>query len=115
MCADPIGSGNMLTPSKTSKNNRQWMRAQPKLKKPLHAPTRNRQLTTTPTLAKRSKPMVVCTCNNPNRRGCSGTMQGIVMGAAQMLTQGFNICNNVVDLQDRNSAPAKRHGLLNRL
>ena len=46
---------------------------------------------------------------------CKGTMQGTVMGAAQMLTQGFNICNNVVDLQDRNSAPAKRHGLLNRL
>ena len=31
MCADPIGSGNMLTPSKTSENNWQLMRAQPKL------------------------------------------------------------------------------------
>ena len=39
-------------------------------------------------------------------------MQGIVMGAAQMLTQGFNNCTN---LQDRNIAPAKRHGLPNRL
>ena len=112
MCADPIGSGNMLTPSKTPENNWQSMRAQPKLKKPLHAPTRNRQLTIPPMPAKRSKPMVVCTCNNPNRRGCSGTMQGIVMGAAQMLTQGFNNCTN---LQDRNSAPAKRYGLPNRL
>jgi len=91
MFADSIGSGNMLTPSKTPENNWQLMRAQPKLKKPLHAPTRNRQLTIPPMLAKRSKPMVVCTCNNPNRRGCSRTMQGIVMGAAQMLTQGFNI------------------------
>ncbi|DBA89376.1 TPA: hypothetical protein ACH3X1_016237 [Trebouxia sp. C0004] len=36
---------------------------------------------------------------------------GIVMGAAQMLTQGFN---NFTNLQDRNSAPAKRHGLPNR-
>ncbi|DBA66281.1 TPA: hypothetical protein ACH3X2_002536 [Trebouxia sp. C0005] len=33
----------MLTPSKTSENNWQLMRAQSKLKKPLHAPTRNRQ------------------------------------------------------------------------
>ncbi len=88
------------------------MRAQPKLKKPLHAPTRNRQLTIPPMLAKRSKPMVVCTCNNPNRKGCSRTMQKIVMGAAQMLTQGFSDCTN---LQDRNSVPAKRHGLPNRL
>ncbi|KAA6426480.1 MAG: hypothetical protein FRX49_03591 [Trebouxia sp. A1-2] len=39
-------------------------------------------------------------------------MQGIVMGAAQMLTHGFN---NRTNLQDRNSAPAKRHGLPNRL
>ncbi len=78
MRADPIGSGNMLSPSKTPKNNWQLMRAQPKLEKPLHAPTRNRQLTIPPMSAKRSKPMVVCTCNNPNRRGCSGTMQGIV-------------------------------------
>ncbi len=62
--------------------------------------------------AERSKPMVVCTCHNPNRRGCSGTMQGIVMGAAQMLTHGFNNCTN---LQDGNSVPAKRHGLPNRL
>ena len=31
MCADPIGSGNMLTPSKTPENNWQLMRAQPKL------------------------------------------------------------------------------------
>ena len=33
MCADPIGSGNMLNPSKTSENNWQLMRAQPKLVK----------------------------------------------------------------------------------
>ena len=39
-------------------------------------------------------------------------MQKIVMDAAQMLTQGFNDCTN---LQDRNSAPAKMHGLPNRL
>ncbi|DBA76180.1 TPA: hypothetical protein ACH3X1_009909 [Trebouxia sp. C0004] len=38
-------------------------------------------------------------------------MQGIVMGAAQMLTQGFN---DFTSLQDRNTAPAKRHGLPNR-
>ena len=75
-------------------------------------PVRSFLLTIPPMLAKRSKPMVVCTCNNPNRRGCSGTMQGIVMGAAQMLTQGFNNCTN---LQDRDSASAKRHGLPNRL
>ncbi len=31
MCADPIGSGNMLTPSKTPENDWQLMRAQPKL------------------------------------------------------------------------------------
>ena len=31
VCAGPIGSGNMLTPSKTSENNWQLMRAQPKL------------------------------------------------------------------------------------
>ncbi len=31
MCADPIGSGNMLTPSKTPENNWQLMRAQPTL------------------------------------------------------------------------------------
>jgi len=31
MCADPIGSGNILTPSKTPENNWQLMRAQPKL------------------------------------------------------------------------------------
>ena len=112
MCADPIGSGNMLTPSKTSGNNWQLVRAQPKLQQPLHAPTRNRPLTIPPMLAKESKPMVVCTCNNPNRRGCSGTMPGIVMGATQMLTQGFNNCTN---LQDRDSASAKMHGLPNRL
>jgi len=34
-------------------------------------------------------------------------MQGIVMGAAQMLTQGFNSCTN---LQDRSSAPPKGMG-----
>jgi hypothetical protein len=34
-------------------------------------------------------------------------MQGTVMGAAQMLTQGFKNCNN---FQDRDSAPGKRHG-----
>ena len=56
--------------------------------------------------------MVVCTCHNPNRRVCSGTKQGIVMGAAEMLTQGFNNCTN---LQDRNTVPTKRHGLSNRL
>ncbi|DBA68126.1 TPA: hypothetical protein ACH3X2_013934 [Trebouxia sp. C0005] len=39
-------------------------------------------------------------------------MQGIVIGAAQMLTQGFN---NGTNLQNGNSAPAKRHGLPNRL
>ena len=39
-------------------------------------------------------------------------MQGIVMGAAQMLMRGFNNCTN---LQDRNTVPAKRHGLPNRL
>ncbi|DBA88938.1 TPA: hypothetical protein ACH3X2_000170 [Trebouxia sp. C0005] len=94
MSADPVGPGHMLTSSKTSENDWQLMRAQSKLKKPPHAPTRNRQLTTPPMLAKRSKPMVVRTSNNPNRRGCSGTMQGIVMGAAQMLTQGFNNCTN---------------------
>ncbi|DBA72341.1 TPA: hypothetical protein ACH3X2_010581 [Trebouxia sp. C0005] len=111
--ADPIRSGYMLTCSKMSENNRQLMRAQSKLKKPLHAPTRNRQLTIPPMLAKRFKPMmVVCTCNKPNSRGCSGTMQGIVMGAAQMLTQGFD---NGTNLSNRNSAPAKRHGLPNRL
>ncbi len=49
--------------------------------------------------------MVVCTCHNPNRRGCSGTMQGIVMGAAQMLTQGFNNCTN---LQDRKKKKKKK-------
>jgi len=43
---------------------------------------------------------------------CKGTMQGTVMGAAQMLTQGFKNCNN---FQDRDSAPGKRHGLPNRL
>ncbi|KAA6421261.1 MAG: hypothetical protein FRX49_08747 [Trebouxia sp. A1-2] len=32
---------------------------------------------------------------------------GIVMGAAQMLTQGFDNCTN------RDSAPVKRHGLPN--
>ena len=31
MCADPIGSGNMLTPSKAPDNKWQLMRAQPKL------------------------------------------------------------------------------------
>ena len=31
MCADPIDSGNMLTPSKTPQNDWQLMRAQPKL------------------------------------------------------------------------------------
>ncbi len=41
-----------------------------------------------------------------------GQCQGIVMGAAQMLSQGFNNCTN---LQDRDSAPAKRHRLPNRL
>ena len=56
--------------------------------------------------------MVVCACNNPHRRGCSRTMQGIVMGAAQMLTQGLN---NHINLQDRNTALVKRHGLPNRL
>ncbi|DBA97414.1 TPA: hypothetical protein ACH3X1_016733 [Trebouxia sp. C0004] len=56
--------------------------------------------------------MVVCACNNPNRRGCSRTVQGIVMGAAQMLTQGFDNCTN---LQNRDSATVKRHGLPNRL
>jgi len=85
----------------------QHARDKSKIQKPLHAPTRNRQLTIPPMLAKRSKPMVVCACNNPNRRGCSRTMQGIVMGAAQMLTQGFDNCT---DLQDRDSAPVKRHG-----
>ncbi len=40
-----IGSVNMLSPSKTPENNWQLMRAQPKLEKPLRAPTRNRQLT----------------------------------------------------------------------
>ena len=39
-------------------------------------------------------------------------MQGIIMGAAQMQTQGFNNCTN---LQDRDSDSAKRHGLPNRL
>ncbi|KAA6418920.1 MAG: hypothetical protein FRX49_11146 [Trebouxia sp. A1-2] len=39
-------------------------------------------------------------------------MVGIVMGAAQMLTQGLN---NRTNLQDRNCAPVKRHGLPNRL
>ena len=34
------------------------------------------------------------------------------MGAAQMLMQGLN---NHTNLQDRNSAPVKRHGLPNRL
>jgi len=37
-------------------------------------------------------------------------MQGMVMGAAQMLTQGFDNCTN---LQDRDSATVKRHGLPN--
>jgi len=54
--------------------------------------------------------MVVCTCNN--RRGCSGTVQGTTMGAAQLLTQGNINCTN---LQDRASAPVKRHVLPNRL
>ncbi|DBA95840.1 TPA: hypothetical protein ACH3X1_001387 [Trebouxia sp. C0004] len=39
-------------------------------------------------------------------------MQGIVMGAAQMLAQGFNNCTN---LHNRDSATIKRHGLPNRL
>jgi len=39
-------------------------------------------------------------------------MQGMAMGAVQMLTQGFSNC---INLQDRNSAPVKRHGLPNRL
>ncbi|DBA84814.1 TPA: hypothetical protein ACH3X1_005847 [Trebouxia sp. C0004] len=58
MCADPIGPGNMLSPSKTPENNWQLMRTQPKLKKSLHPPTRNRQLTIPPMPAKRPKPMV---------------------------------------------------------
>ncbi len=109
MCADPIGSVNMLSLSKPPENNWQLMRVQPKLEKPpaLHAPTRNRQLTIPPMLTKRSKPMVVCTCNNSYRRG-SGTTQGTVMGAAQMLTQGCNDCTNH---QNRNIAPAKTQGL----
>jgi len=39
-------------------------------------------------------------------------MQGIVMGAAQMLTQGFLNCTNI---QDRDSVHITRHGLPNRL
>ncbi len=39
-------------------------------------------------------------------------MQGIVMGAAQMLTQGFLNCTN---FQDMDSARVRRHGLPNRL
>ena len=49
------------------------------------------------------------TCmQRPQWKGCPRTMRGIVMGAAHMLTQGFDNCTN---LQDRDSTPAKRHGL----
>ena len=112
--ADPIGSGNMLTPSKTSKNNWHLMRAQPERYEPLHAPTRNRQLTIPPMLANFIKGLNqwwYVHATTPTE-GAAGTMQGIVMGAAQMPTQGFNICTN---LQDRGSASAQRHGLPNSL
>ncbi len=49
--------------------------------------------------------MVVRACDNHNSLR---TMQGIAMAAAQMLTQGFISCAN---LQDRDSAPVKRHAL----
>jgi len=39
-------------------------------------------------------------------------MQGIVMGAAQMLTQGFH---NRTNLHNRDNAPVMRHGLPNGL
>lgn len=37
-----------------------------------------------PTVAKRHSAML-CACDILNKRGCPGTMQGTVMGAAQML------------------------------
>ena len=61
-------------------------------------------------LAKRFKLMVVHAFNNPDRRGRPRTMQGIVMGATQILTQG---CDNCTNFQDR--VPVERHGLPNRL
>ncbi len=44
---------------------------------------------------------MVCACDNPNSRGCPRTMRGIVMGAAQMLMQGFQ---NFINLQNRESS-----------
>ena len=55
---------------------------------------------------------MVCACDNPNSRGCPRTIHGIVMGPAQMLTQGFH---NRTNLQNRDNAPVVRHGLPNGL
>jgi len=55
---------------------------------------------------------MTCACDNPSIWDCPTTMQGIVMGATQMLTQGFYNCT---DLQNRDNASIMRHGLPNGL
>ncbi len=108
MCAHPISPGNMLASSKTAHDDWQLMRSKSELQKALHASTRNRQLKIPPMPATRLKPMVVCACDNPNRWGCPGTMQGIVMGAVQMQTQGLHNCTN---LYNGDNTTIHRHGL----
>ena len=107
MCAHPISPGNMLVPSKTAYYDWQLTRSKSELQQALHASTRNRQLKIAPMPAKRLKPMVVCACDNPNRRGRPGTMQGIVMGAVQMQTQGLHNCTNYIG----DNTTIHRHGL----
>jgi len=108
MCAHPISPGNMLASSKTAHYDWQLMRSKSELQKALHASTRNRQLKIPPMPAKRLKSMVVCACDNPNRWGCPGTMQGIVMGAVQMQPQGLHNCTN---LYNGDNTTIHRHGL----
>ncbi len=48
---------------------------------------------------------MVCAADNPIKRGCPRTVQGIVMCALHMLMQGLHNCSN---LQERDNVAIKR-------
>ncbi len=93
--AHPVSPSNMSSTSQTTSSNRQAMATKPKLQKALHVPTRNRQMTITPTKAVWPKPLFVSARNNTSSGSFTRTIQSSTAHVLQLNSQSLHNTVNI--------------------